>query len=437
PPFFSESINRLYCAKGTWEDALVDPYHLVEVAFKTWYQMVDEQAWNVLKMARDEEMMTLKQSSLAAPSELGLVEINYSRIHHRAKDALHLIEAVDAVLLSLECALGEHGEMQRDAGSIWKTVHDNLRHRRETFRSTRLQLSSIDKRLKNVINLAFNIGTLRDSKVMREDSYVMKILTMIALIFVPIGTVAAIFGSQFFGTREINLPDGAQHVPRIVDDISRVIQDTIREGYPANPCLLCRTSRPWPTGQGQQEAGVALRIVQTIRRSEDGTEPQNGAGRNSSRPRAHKTTTVCGGGPSPPIAYTQPCCGCLLAVKAWPEKTSCLPTEVMTSHVDIMSTTREETSSTLREQAPSRRSLHGSPRYKVGDAVETVYCNREKNSITSSLELPVSPNAVGCLCWRPCLTLWGSHEYHCKKLQERLALCRVGQVIKAAAFDLL
>lgn len=44
---------------------------------------------------------------------------------------------------------------------------------------------------------------------MREDSYVMKTLTMVALIFVPIGTIAAIFGSQFFGTGEIDLPDGS------------------------------------------------------------------------------------------------------------------------------------------------------------------------------------------------------------------------------------
>lgn len=63
------------------------------------------------------------------------------------------MEAVDAVLLSLECVLNEHVDMQRDAGLVWKTAHDKLRHRREKFRSTKLQLSSTNQRLKNVINL--------------------------------------------------------------------------------------------------------------------------------------------------------------------------------------------------------------------------------------------------------------------------------------------
>ncbi|KAI0166766.1 hypothetical protein GGR52DRAFT_555448 [Hypoxylon sp. FL1284] len=213
PSHFFETINRLHHNEGAWEDVLIDPYYLVNAAFKNWYRVVDKQAWNVLEMARNEEIMVFKQSSsITAPGERGLMEINYSRIHHRAKDALHLIEAVEAVLLTLECALGEHADMERDRGLIWKIEHDKLRHRKESFRSTRLQLSSIDQRLKNVINLAFNIGTLRDSQVMREDSYVMKTLTMIALIFLPIGTISTVFGSQFFGTGETDLPDGSvQH----------------------------------------------------------------------------------------------------------------------------------------------------------------------------------------------------------------------------------
>ncbi|KAI1773001.1 hypothetical protein F4818DRAFT_424582 [Hypoxylon cercidicola] len=213
PSFFLNIIKHLFWTKGDWEDALVDPYHLVNGAFKAWYQTVDQQAWKILELARNEEIIVFEQSSLPGPGELGPLEIDYRRIHHRAKDAIHLVEVLDAVILSLECAINEHTDMQRDmkrdAELIWKTEHDELRHRRETFRSTRLRLSSIDQRLRNVINLAFNIGTLRDSQVMREDSYVMKTLALVALIFVPVGTIATIFGSQFFGTGEVDLPDGS------------------------------------------------------------------------------------------------------------------------------------------------------------------------------------------------------------------------------------
>lgn len=52
------------------------------------------------------------------------------------------------------------------------------------------------EKMKTVVTLwqqAFNIGTLCDSLLMREDSYVMKTLTFVPLIFVPIATIATIF----------------------------------------------------------------------------------------------------------------------------------------------------------------------------------------------------------------------------------------------------
>ncbi|KAI4859103.1 hypothetical protein F4820DRAFT_183960 [Hypoxylon rubiginosum] len=77
--------------------------------------MVDEQAWKALDMAREEEKTIFKRSSLAGPSELGPLEIDYSKIHHRAKDRIHLVEALDAAFLSLECTIKEHTDTKRDA----------------------------------------------------------------------------------------------------------------------------------------------------------------------------------------------------------------------------------------------------------------------------------------------------------------------------------
>jgi hypothetical protein len=41
---------------------------------------------------------------------------------------------------------------------------------------------------------------MRDSRVMRQDSYVMRTLSTLAMIFLPISTVSSIFGTQFFTT---------------------------------------------------------------------------------------------------------------------------------------------------------------------------------------------------------------------------------------------
>lgn len=46
----------------------------------------------------------------------------------------------------------------------------------------------------------FNIGSMRDSMVIRQDSYIMKTLSVLAMIFLPISTISSIFGTQFFTT---------------------------------------------------------------------------------------------------------------------------------------------------------------------------------------------------------------------------------------------
>lgn len=50
---------------------------------------------------------------------------------------------------------------------------------------------------------------MRDSRVMREDSYIMRTISVIAVIFLPISVISSIFGSQFFGTNTATLPDGS------------------------------------------------------------------------------------------------------------------------------------------------------------------------------------------------------------------------------------
>ena len=55
-PFWS-AINRI-CQASDWEDILTEPYLLVNMAFEAWYQLVDETAWEVLDLARKEEMVS-------------------------------------------------------------------------------------------------------------------------------------------------------------------------------------------------------------------------------------------------------------------------------------------------------------------------------------------------------------------------------------------
>jgi hypothetical protein len=231
------AINRLF-KSDSWEDVLSDPYLLINASFETWYEFIDEHAWKLLDLSREAERVrysrfhlgckefpvancngqrTFEHLAQLETDSSKLFEIDYHGIHNLAKDAIHLVEGLDAVLRSLECTLSCHSKIEKHDFVIWNATHDALHYRREMFHSTRLRMLSVEQRLKNVINMvghfssspfcpysenfqAFNIGTMRDSYVMRQDSYVMRTLSILAMIFLPISTVSSIFGTQFFTT---------------------------------------------------------------------------------------------------------------------------------------------------------------------------------------------------------------------------------------------
>ncbi|PVH70360.1 hypothetical protein DL98DRAFT_661200 [Cadophora sp. DSE1049] len=193
------AINRLF-KSDCWEDVLKDPYLLINASLEAWYELIDESAWKLLDLSRQAERRTFEYSAQLGINGSERIIIDYNGIHNLAKDAIHMVESLDAVLRSVECALRCHSEKEKDDFVIWTATHNALQCRKEMFHSTRLRMVSVEQRLKNVINLAFNLGTLRDSQTMRQDSYVMKTLAVLAIIFLPTSTICSIFGTQFFTT---------------------------------------------------------------------------------------------------------------------------------------------------------------------------------------------------------------------------------------------
>ncbi|OAL66305.1 hypothetical protein A7C99_3414 [Trichophyton rubrum] len=76
--------------------------------------------------------------------------------------------------------------------------HAMLLHRRELFQATKLRTISVEKRLTSIINLAFNIDAMRNSRITQRDSYSLKALSLVATVFLPISTVATVFSTPFF-----------------------------------------------------------------------------------------------------------------------------------------------------------------------------------------------------------------------------------------------
>ena len=75
-------------------------------------------------------------------------------------------------------------------------THSALQYRKTLFESTKQRVLSLEKRMANIIQLSFNLVTKADSRIMQVDSKSMKTIAVVTLIFLPISTVAAVFGTQ-------------------------------------------------------------------------------------------------------------------------------------------------------------------------------------------------------------------------------------------------
>jgi hypothetical protein len=167
------AINRLF-KSDCWEDVLKDPYLLINASLEAWHELIDESAWKLLDLSRQAERVRFSsslpiskeffvselngQSTFEHSAQLGSngserIAINYNGIHNLAKDAIHMVEGLDAVLRSVECALRCHSEKEKDDSVVWTATHNALQYRKEMFHSTRLRMVSVEQRLKNVINL--------------------------------------------------------------------------------------------------------------------------------------------------------------------------------------------------------------------------------------------------------------------------------------------
>ena len=126
------------------------------------------------------------------------LEDHFTGLHNLAKHTIYLRENCDAALATLE-GLRDHHEtvIGKSPSSYQRFTHQALKYRRTLFESTQRRLSSLDARISNIIQLSFNTVTQGDSRLMQSENQSMKTIAVTTLLFMPLGTVASIFGSQF------------------------------------------------------------------------------------------------------------------------------------------------------------------------------------------------------------------------------------------------
>ncbi|KAM5471201.1 hypothetical protein MauCBS54593_003541 [Microsporum audouinii] len=181
-----------------WKDTLQDPYLLLDMVYESWFFYLDESAWKTNDVCREIEKDAFQGTRDLNSSFPGPPVVDLHHAHTVAKNAIFMLEGLDATLRSLDAAIIYHQEISDIYPTIWRATHNTLLHRRELFQATKLRTISVEKRLTNIINLAFNIDAMRNSRITQRDSYNLKALSLVATVFLPISTVASVFSTPFF-----------------------------------------------------------------------------------------------------------------------------------------------------------------------------------------------------------------------------------------------
>lgn len=148
-------------------------------------------------------MLIVCQQTLGIASRVGkateeLPKDLFTGLHNLAKHAIYLRENCEAALATLDDLYSHYiAVMGANPGTLQRQTREALKYRHTLFESTQRRLASLNARISNIIELSFNIVTQGDSKLMQSENQSMKTIAVMTLWFMPLGTVASIFGSQF------------------------------------------------------------------------------------------------------------------------------------------------------------------------------------------------------------------------------------------------
>ncbi|RYC61520.1 hypothetical protein CHU98_g4697 [Xylaria longipes] len=186
---------------------MAEPYVLLDLILDGLWREVDQQVWNMNEVLGPAEHRILVLANEPG-QRLNSSKSQFAELHNLAKHIVYLCEAVESCLLLIDGIRSEVGgrcSPSRNGSSSTSTtltsVHlstqlvSSLMYRRSLFRSTKMRLDSMSKRIDNAINLAFNVVILSDLMLMLQDSRVMKIIATITILFLPTTAVAAVIGS--------------------------------------------------------------------------------------------------------------------------------------------------------------------------------------------------------------------------------------------------
>ncbi|OAL70252.1 hypothetical protein A7D00_5783 [Trichophyton violaceum] len=97
--------------ESNWGDVLQDPYLLLDMVYESWCLRLDESAWKTNNLCQNIEKDAFKGTRDLDASFPGPPVVDLYYVHTIAKNAIFMLEAVDATLRSLDAAIAHHQEL--------------------------------------------------------------------------------------------------------------------------------------------------------------------------------------------------------------------------------------------------------------------------------------------------------------------------------------
>lgn len=183
---------------SAWLDIKHDPLALIAIVLSDIQLTLDEQVWALNASVGNYEHQTIKTSRTKAK----FADDFFQDLHWTAKNTVHLKESAEAAAFTCQQFLTlSQSACTPSIGTHLSATTTTLTYIYTLLQSTTLRTSSLQGRIQNAIGLAFNLVAQTDSRCLMAESSSMHSMAVATLIFLPISTVASIFGSQFFQFR--------------------------------------------------------------------------------------------------------------------------------------------------------------------------------------------------------------------------------------------
>lgn len=193
------------------DDVMQDPYILFDLVLEELVALIDQVAWLLGDVFGEIETETLDNTS--TPGQAARA-IDFVGLHNVAKHVIYLHESSEAALFTAESLRVKHKQLIGENPTPCNiSTQDALEYRKSLLQSTQRRIVSMDRRMGNIINLSFNLVTQQDSRIMQRDSKSMRTIAVVTMVFLPVATVAGVFGSQL-----ITLDSTAQYHLRVSPD---------------------------------------------------------------------------------------------------------------------------------------------------------------------------------------------------------------------------